>query len=362
MPQLDGSDDHFWEQTFSIKAYENPHRRELYYSFIDRAKAASNHAFFLARFKEKFHTWSIAASSVVDIQVLLVAMEMAWNREDHPSSDLDSLHKTRDRAEKKLRDQVCWETFTKAYACHHPSSPPLSTISPILSVTMKATPSLTSTSSVSTSSSKPVSYATQLAHSLPAHHPPTTLETRKLQERPIYHSQGVQTGSLKDKKVPAHHQKGAQTISKPSSAVSAPISPSPPTPVKSTTLPASSSTSPTLPTSFPSWRGPRPSLFPRPAPSPCPKCGSWARSHPPSRCKRRQRRAGLSERNMKGHVEGETTYSLSVVMEALRVVEDFRRIFLSPSFFPHQPFFSFGGGGNWDPGMNFGRAHGRVPR
>ena len=40
-------------------------------------------------------------SSVVDIQVLLVAMEMAWNREDHPSSDLDSLHKTRDRADRK---------------------------------------------------------------------------------------------------------------------------------------------------------------------------------------------------------------------------------------------------------------------
>ncbi len=65
---------------------------------------------------------------------------------------------------------------------------------------------------------------------------------------------------------------------------------------------------------------------------------------------------------MKGQVEGGTTYSLSVVMEALRVVEDFRRIFLSPSFFPHQPLFSFGGGGNWDPGTNFGRAHGRVPR
>ncbi len=63
----------------------------------------------------------MAASSVVDIQVLLVAMEMAWNREDHPNSDLGLLHKTRDRAEKKLRDQVCWETFTKAYACHHPS-------------------------------------------------------------------------------------------------------------------------------------------------------------------------------------------------------------------------------------------------
>jgi hypothetical protein len=157
---------------------------------------------------------------------------------------------------------------------------------------MKAptTPSLIPSAST-TSSSKPVSYATQLAHSLPAHHPPTTLKPRKPQERPIYHSQGVQTGSLKDNKVPAHHQKGAKTISKPLSAVSAPISPSPPTPVKSTTLPASSPppfTSPTLPISFPSWRGPRPSLFPRPAPSPCPKCGSWARSHPPSRCRRRQ--------------------------------------------------------------------------
>jgi hypothetical protein len=65
---------------------------------------------------------------------------------------------------------------------------------------------------------------------------------------------------------------------------------------------------------------------------------------------------------MKGNVEGGTTYSLSVVIEALRVVEDFRRIFLSPSFLPHQSLFSFGGGGKWDPRTNFGRAHGRVPR
>ena len=64
---------------------------------------------------------------------------------------------------------------------------------------------------------------------------------------------------------------------------------------------------------------------------------------------------------MKGQVEEGTTYSLSVVMEALRVVENFRQIFLSLSFFPHQQVFSFGGGGKWDPRKNFGRAHGRVP-
>ncbi len=80
---------------------------------------------------------------------------------------------------------------------------------------------------------------------------------------------------FKGQKGASSHQKGAQTISKPFSVVSgSTISSSPPTSVKSTTLPASSSssssssTSPNLSTSFPSWRGPRPSLFPRPAPSP----------------------------------------------------------------------------------------------
>jgi hypothetical protein len=107
MLQLDGNDDCFWEQFFSIKLDANPHRRELYHSFLDKARAALEHAFSLARSKEEFHIWSMAASSVVDIQVLLVAMKMAWNREDHPNSDLGLLHKTRDRAEKKLRDQVC---------------------------------------------------------------------------------------------------------------------------------------------------------------------------------------------------------------------------------------------------------------
>ncbi len=84
MLQLDGNEDCFWEQFFSIKLDANPHRRELYHSFLDKARAALEHAFSLARYKEKFHIWSMAASSVVDIQVLLVAMEMAWNREDHP--------------------------------------------------------------------------------------------------------------------------------------------------------------------------------------------------------------------------------------------------------------------------------------
>ena len=107
MLQLDGNEDCFWEQFFSIKLDANPHRRELYYSFLDKARAALEHAFSLARSKEEFHIWSMAASSVVNIQVLLVAMEMAWNREDHSNSDLGLLHKTRDRAEKKLRDQVC---------------------------------------------------------------------------------------------------------------------------------------------------------------------------------------------------------------------------------------------------------------
>jgi hypothetical protein len=71
MLQLDGKEDCFWEQFFSIKLDANPHRRELYHSFLDKARAALEHAFSLARSKEEFHIWSMAASSVVDIQVLL---------------------------------------------------------------------------------------------------------------------------------------------------------------------------------------------------------------------------------------------------------------------------------------------------
>lgn len=160
--------------------------------------------------------------------------------------------------------------------------------------------------------------------------------------------------------MPAHHQQGTQINSQPPSVVPAPILPSPPAPAPSTIL---SSTSPTsFPLSHPStsstsWRGPRTPSIHQPTPSPCFKCGSWAKSHSPSRCKRRQHRAGLHRKERKTQ-SWEPTYSLSVVMDALKLVEVLR---WNSSFFPHQPFFSFGGGGKWDPGVNFEGAYRRGP-
>jgi hypothetical protein len=78
MLQLDGNEDCFWEQFFSIKLDANPHRRELYHSFVDKAKAASKHAFSLARSKEEFHIWSMAATSG-KYQFCLSMLRHAWH-------------------------------------------------------------------------------------------------------------------------------------------------------------------------------------------------------------------------------------------------------------------------------------------
>jgi hypothetical protein len=196
---------------------------------LDKARAALEHAFSLARFKEEFHIWSMAASSVVDIPVLLAAMEMAWNREDHLNSDLGLLHKTRNRAEKKLRDQVCWETFIKAYACHHSSSSPLSTIFPTLSVTVKATSPLIPL--VSSSAPKAVSKATQLAPKLPAHHFSPTIIKAGPQKLPPHHPKAVSTTSPNTKEMPNHPKQKIQTPKSSSFHT--------PTPISSPSIPSS---------------------------------------------------------------------------------------------------------------------------
>jgi len=63
---------------------------------------------------------------------------------------------------------------------------------------------------------------------------------------------------------------------------------------------------------------------------------------------------------MNGWAWEKPMFSLEEVVRTLKLLELAHQSCLL--FSSHQPLFSFGGGGKWDPGTNFGRAHGRVPR
>ena len=244
--------------------------------------------FSLAKSKKNFYQWSEVASTYVDHMVRLNILGMAWK--EHKSGEsakrvLGELKEIEDR----LRNQICLDTFLKAYACHQssssssPSSLPTTTPTPPLVRKPASTPS--PSLPASSPASKTACSATQLAQSLPAHPIATTLATSQKaapsQKKPTYCSQGVQKKST-------HCSQGVQTeprkdrkvqrpkiISQSSSTASASTSPS-------SSIPASSTTPTASPASSTS------SSLPRPAPSPCPNCGSWSRFHPLSRCKRRR--------------------------------------------------------------------------
>src|SRR5919202_5148941 len=149
MLKLDGIREDSWSPFFTKGTLE-PHRLSLYKSFRNEAKKASEHAFSLAKSKENFDLWSMAASSVVDQLVSLATLEIGWILDDKPSSPVENLKKMLEKMQTSLREQVCLDTFMKAHSHHHPFSSPPPTTTSALSLFMEPipTPSLKPKASV----------------------------------------------------------------------------------------------------------------------------------------------------------------------------------------------------------------------
>ena len=319
-----------------------PVRKKIYSTMAKGIAELAEEAFLLARSKDNFAIWNLTASKYADWVVRLGMMKTTWIWEDRlVKGEIPSAGFVMDcvqRGQLDIQDKVSLETFLRAHSLHHPPASHTSIPSTTLSV--------------SSPDAKPISNATQLAPTLPAHHPHPSQTKAGPQKLPPHHPQAVSTTSLKAKKVPNHHQGRAQVTKSPIPVVSTtPIPPPPPPPPISSTTPTISKSS-----SSPNWRGPRTPLSSDPPPSnPCSKCGSWSKYHPSSLCKRQRRYA---QKKMKEQAQKGPMFTLEEVVRTLQLLE----LVNSFPLFPHQPLFSFGGGGKWDPGTNFGRAHGRVPR
>ena len=252
-----------------------PLRKKIYSTMAKGIAKLAEEAFFLARSKNNFAIWNLTVSKYADWVIRLGMIKTSWIWEDRlVKGEIPSVGVVMDcvqRGQLEIQGMVSLETFLKAHSLHHhdPSASHPST-----------------TLSVSSPDPKPISNATQLTSTLPAHHPHPSQTKAGPQKLPPHHLQAVSTTSLKTKNVPNHHQGRSQVTKSPIPAVSTtsstiPSSPPPP-PIPSTTPSISK------PSSSSNWRGPRTPLSSDPPPSPCSKCGSWSKYHSSSLCKQQR--------------------------------------------------------------------------